>query len=194
MIFSIDKVSFYKKIGTVILLTCYPASILFSQIITKETTLDVLNYELKLEVDIENESIQGKVNIEFLINPDESKVVFDSGNLKILEVVGKNVVSFLQKTKKVIIYLNNRNDNHNLIQITYSGRPSHGLVFLPNSKEVYTVFSTSQWMICNDSPGDRAKFKIELSVPSDKQCVASGILTHKANLNDRFQYSWVQDF
>lgn len=114
--------------------------------------LDVLSYELVLNIDIDNESFLGTVNIDFQVRQDTKKVVFDCGNLLITEITGKNVASFERENQKLIIYLNNRGVKENHIQITYSGNSSQGIVFIPKNQEVYTVFSTSQWMVCNGSP------------------------------------------
>jgi len=58
----------------------------------------------------------------------------------------------------------------------------------------YTVFSTSQWMVCNDAPDDRARFTLDLLIPSDKNCVASGELIKKTDQKDKTLYSWRQDY
>lgn len=147
-----------------------------------------------LRTDINTKSLFGTVNIDFLIDAEAKEVVFDCGNLNIAKITGKNVAGFEQKNQKVFISLDNRHQKENHIQITYSGSPSYGIVFVPESEETYTVFSTSQWMVCNDSPSDRAKFKIGLSIPSDKQCIASGTLAHTSEKGDRIEYSWVQDY
>jgi aminopeptidase N len=156
--------------------------------------LDVLSYELSLRTDMDNESVHGTVNIDFLISADAKRVVFNCGSLRIISVTGKYVAGYEQRNQKVVISLLSRNGTENHIKISYSGNPSHGIVFLPKSQEVYTVFSTSQWMVCNDSPSDRAKFKIELSIPTDKKCVASGNLVNRVEKGERIQYSWVQDY
>ncbi len=195
MAYQTSKMPIYKTISIVIIfLTSSPGLTLFSQTTSEANIPNVLSYELELDVDIKNESFLGTVDIDFLIPPDAKEVVFDCGSLQITEVAGKNVANYVQKNKKVIISLDSRNEKENHIKITYSGSPSHGLVFLPKSQEVCTVFSTSQWMVCNDSPSDRAKFKIALSIPADKQCVASGVLIHTADKGIRMQYSWVQDY
>lgn len=186
---------FYRRtFSIIILLTCNFGVASFSQMTPKTDSLDVSSYELILSVDIENKSFLGTVDIDFLIPPDAKEVVFDCGALRITEVTGRNVASYEQKNKKVKISLNTRNEKQNNIKITYSGVPSHGLIFLPKTQEVYTVFSTSQWMVCNDSPNDRAKFKIELSIPARKLCIASGVLKKTSLEGDRMRYSWVQDY
>jgi hypothetical protein len=91
--------NFYKIIRLFFILTCCPTLNLFSQSTPKKNILDVLNYELTLRVDIENETIQGIVNIDFLVNPNEKEVVFDCGNLWITEILGNNVASYVQEKK-----------------------------------------------------------------------------------------------
>lgn len=185
---------FYSTFSIILLLTCNSGFTSFSQMTPEINGLDVLSYELKLMTDIDTESFQGIVDIDFLIGAEAKEVVFDCGNLQITEVIGKNVVSYEQKNRKVKISLSTRNEKENKIKITYSGVPSHGTIFLPKNQEIYTVFSTSQWMVCNDSPSDRAKFKIELSIPKGSLCIASGVLESKSEKIDRTQYSWVQDY
>lgn len=184
---------FLEKIILIFLFTgC--SSFMFSQMLPKTNDLDVLSYELVFSTDIDDESFMGIVDINFLISPEAKKVVFDCGNLQITEITGGSVASFAQKNKKVIISLESRDKEENTIQIKYSGRPSYGIVFVPKTEEVYTVFSTSQWMVCHDSPNDRAKFKIDLSIPKGNLCIASGVLKNTSESGDRTQYSWVQDY
>ncbi|WP_317902757.1 M1 family aminopeptidase [Cerina litoralis] len=147
-----------------------------------------------LRTDIDNKSLVGTVDIDFLIDMDAKEVVFDCGNLKIAKITGENVVGFEQKNKEVFVALDKRHERENHIQIAYSGSPTNGILFVPENKEVYTVFSTSQWMVCNDSPNDRAKFKIDLFIPSTKQCIASGTLAHTSENGGSTRYSWVQDY
>jgi aminopeptidase N len=131
---------------------------------------DVLSYEVVLEPDIKNKQIQGSVSINFVIDIAATTVAFDCGNLQITKVTGKAVVDYEQKNGKVIISLSDRIENENQIHIAYKGSPSRGIVFVSETEEAYTVFSTSEWMVCNNSPNDRAKFKIDLLIPSDKTC------------------------
>lgn len=155
---------------------------------------DVLRYEVVLEPDIKNKQIQGSVGINFLLDIAATTVAFNCGNLQITKITGKAVVDYEQKNRKVIISLSDRIDEDNQIQIAYKGSPSGGIVFVSETEEVYTVFSTSQWMVCNDAPNDRAKLKIDLLIPSDKTCVASGDFTRKVVKGDRDQYSWIQNY
>ena len=53
------------------------------------------------------------------------------------------------------------------IEVRYHGTPAYGIRFYPEERQVYTVFSTSQWMVCVDAPDDKATFDLDLIVPSD---------------------------
>jgi len=190
-IYNLHIISTFTK---TFLLTCFSVLGVFSNITPKTRSLDVLCYELSIKPDFDSESFVGTLNIDFLIATEAKEVIFDCGKLKIAEITGENVLGFEQKNKKVFIFLKDRHEKENRVQINYSGSSSYGLVFVPKSAEVYTVFSTSQWMVCNDSPSDRAKFEIELIIPTDKLCVASGVLMKTSVEGESKRYSWVQDY
>src|SRR5207247_11097386 len=42
------------------------------------------------------------------------------------------------------------------IEIAYHGEPRRGIRFFPDQAQVYTVFATSQWLVCVDAPDDKA--------------------------------------
>ena len=184
---------FLKTFRLTFLLALVSLTPLFSQMADAKG-LDVLSYDLMLDVDIKKESFIGTVDIDFLVDPNENMVVFDCGNLYITEVTGRNVNGFIKKNKKVVISLDKSDGKKNSIQISYSGQPSYGIFFMPERHEVYTVFSTSQWMVCNDAPNDKAKFKVELSIPKGNLGIASGILKNTMEKGDRIHYSYVQDY
>ena len=43
------------------------------------------------------------------------------------------------------------------LAIHYRAKPARGLKFFPD--QVYTVFSTNDWMVCNDRPEDRDRYQ-----------------------------------
>ena len=50
--------------------------------------------------------------------------------------------------------------------MTYHGAPRFGMEFVPERSQVYTAFSTSQWLVCVDDPGDRATLKLSVVLPA----------------------------
>ncbi len=160
----------------------------------KNPELNVINYHVSIEPDIETGSVKGSVIIDFLIDPNISKVVLNKGSLNINKVTGKDVINFIQDGNRIIINLADRDYYENQVEIFYDGKPSFGLVFDKELGQAYTVFSTSQWMVCNDSPGDRARVSMDILIPSDKDCIASGEFVQKTTEQNKTLFSWQQEY
>jgi aminopeptidase N len=60
------------------------------------------------------------------------------------------------------------------LEVEYHGAPRFGIQFLPERSQVYTVFSTSQWLVCVDAPDDRATWNLSVVLPTGLTMVASG--------------------
>ena len=160
----------------------------------KSTELDVISYDLTIEPNIDKNYIRGTVVIKFQIERDIDSVEFKSGNLRVDKVTGDNVVSHKNGDGSLIIKLSERENKENEITIYYQGNPANGLLFDSDRGQAFTIFSTSRWMICNDSPGDKAYFQLKISIPADKDCVASGELVSQLRKNDKIQYSYQQNY
>lgn len=156
----------------------------------KENQLDVISYHLIIEPNINEESVNGSVTINFQVNRYIDSVVFNSGKLVIDAVKGNNVESYKKINNNLIIYLSKTKDIKNEIVIDYHGHPKMGLVFDPEQGQTYTVYFTSKWMICNDSPNDKALFDIDIIVPNDRICIASGELVNKTQQKNKTLYSY----
>lgn len=176
-----------------ILIFCYCFSI-GSQAVPVDGELDVINYSASIEPEIDKRSIRGTVTINFQIDRHADRISLNSGSLHINHVDGENVIGFKQRDDKVIIELSPRKNNKSEITIDYHGSPSSGLLFNPELDQAYTVYFTSQWMICNDSPRDKATFSLNLLIPDDKDCVASGELIRKTSKEGKTLYSWRQNY
>lgn len=153
---------------------------------------DVISYHLTIEPDIDKKYISGTVVIKFQIENEANAVAFKSGNLEIDNVTGDNVAGFENRDGSLIIKLSEREQKENKLTIDYHGNPTNGLLFDPERGQISTVYSTSQWMVCNDSPGDKALFHLDISIPADKDCIASGELVSRVRRNDKIQYSYQQ--
>ena len=152
--------------------------------------LDVLSYNLTIEPNITDGIINGSVEINFLVNSDADSVIFNSGSLEITNVSGEHLVGFKKINNDLIVYLAKRDNLKNKIVIDYNGHPNKGLIFDNEHNQAYTIFSTSQWMICNDSPEDKALFHLDITVPIDKTCIACGELVNKVQQNDKIMFSY----
>ena len=134
--------------------------------------LDVLHYSVSIEPDIANKTIKGIVTIKFVT--DDAFVEFDCGALVIDSVLfeGKPL-KFTVKDHRVRIELPDKSKERR-VEIHYHGAPKYGLRFFPDRHQAYTVFSTSQWMVCRDDPADRATLTMTLSTPMGLTHVANG--------------------
>lgn len=168
-------------------------SFLFLQNIFAQKPLDVLSYQVQLQPDLKAKTIEGNVTIHFSIPPLTKEIILDCGQLTITNIQGKVVEDFKQKNRQLILSLSDQLDPINEIAITYHGKPKKGLVFLADPLQVYSVFFTSEWMVCNDAPNDKATFEIELILPDSLNGFASGILKNKEEIaGDLTKHIWIQ--
>jgi aminopeptidase N len=159
----------------------------------QDIQLNVTSYHLSIEPNIVEGTIRGSVIIDMRVGTDMDSVILSSGKLEIDHVIGKHVEGFRKINSDLIIYLSERDSEDQQMIINYHGQPGKGLIFDREHNQAYTVYFTSQWMICNDSPEDKALFQLDISVPIDKTCVASGELVHKVKQDDRILYSYQQN-
>ncbi len=105
---------------------------------------------------------------------DTTTLEFDAGDLAIDSVRGKGTaLQFSKQNKLLNIKLPTpaRAGTHEHIAIDYHGSPRHGFEFHPEQGEMYTLFATSQWMICNCTPGDRATLDLSVALPSGLKAI-----------------------
>ncbi|MEZ5072106.1 MAG: M1 family metallopeptidase [Bacteroidales bacterium] len=143
--------------------------------------LDVTSYHLRLESDLEAGSIRGSVVIRFQAPTETDSVVFDAGDLLIEGVEGEQVTGHRKAGQTLVVYRTGSSGKEEEIRIDYQGRPGRGLYFDPEHGQAYTMYFTSHWMICNDAPEDKALLAVDLVVPNDKTCVASGELVKRTD-------------
>lgn len=181
----------YRIISTYSILFLLTASVQSNPI---GSELDVISYHLTIEPGIDTKSILGTVIIKFQVENDANSIVLKSGNLIIDKVTGNNVESFENRDGNLVINLSETGRKYNELTIAYHGNPSNGLLFNTEKGQAFTIYSTSQWMVCNDLPGDKAILYLNISVPADKDCIASGELVNKVRKNNKIQYSFQQSY
>jgi len=160
----------------------------------QDKTLDVLNYELSLEPNIEAGSIEGELSICFKLTNAVQSIQLDARKLSIDEVKGLNVKSYSQRDEKLIVHLKYRHLQEQEIHIAYQGKPKRGLIFNSSQQTAHTVYFTQDWMPCNFLPSDRAKLSLNIWVPKGKQCAASGELTEVIEKEGKVLYKWNQPY
>lgn len=178
----------YKKLILVLIWSLLFVTESYSQ----ETEPDVQSYELTIEPDIQKGSIEGTVVIHFEVPEGATSVVFNSGDLVVEEVKGSSVKSSNTKDSELIIQLFPQQEKEHEIIIAYHGNPKRGLLFDEDLNQAHTVYFTDHWMVCNNKPGDRATFSINLILPKGLESVASGTLTGIKKRGEKVIYKWNQ--
>jgi len=150
---------------------------------------DVLHYDVTLEPDINAKSVKGSVLIR--VSTTATALEFDCGGLTIDKVSeGKTPLQFSVDNHKLRVSIQPGNRQ---IQIDFHGTPKYGIRFFPDRQQVYTVFSTSQWMVCVDDPADKATLTFKLILPSQLTAVANGALLSQRELPDsKRMFEWRQ--
>jgi len=153
--------------------------------------LNVTQYRATLKPSLNERSIEGSVEIVFESNTDTLQ--FDAASLLIDSVAGSNIIYFSKEGTHLTIVRKKVLEKDSLI-IYYHGKPSRGLIFNSNNESAHTLFFTSSWMVCNDTPSDKAKIELTIYTPIHKDCIASGELTKKITKAHEIIHRWNQSY
>lgn len=168
------------------ILLIFAFSFTFAQ--AQSLTFDVSQYDAKIEPDISNKSVRGKVIVNLKsLTYNLTEFQLNAGALEIDNVREKNSAVKFQKKENFLIITFSKPAKFNeerTIEIEYHGIPKFGIRFFPEQNQVYMLFSTSQWMPCVDAPEDRAKFRLELVLPKDLKSVGNGEFIKQTELSN----------
>jgi len=163
----------------------------------RNQTLDVVHYDVALEPDIRTKSIKGTVKIRFTTTTAMNKVTLNSGDLIIDSVLSKGrrlENSVTDHRLEITLPSTTKPRGVSEVEIAYHGSPRYGIRFFPEKNQVYTIFSTSQWMICEDSPDDRATLRLVLTSTPGLTHLSNGKeIDHRTLSDGRMQTTWLQN-
>jgi aminopeptidase N len=136
------------------------------------------NYDVSIQPDLVKQRLNGEVRIRFHSQGDTpiSALELDAGGLQVASVIeAQSPQWFERKGGMLIVVLTNplRPDEHRTITVRYQAGPAPGLKFFPD--QIYTTV-TSDWMPCNDRPGERATLHLAIAAPQDTKVAGSGQL------------------
>lgn len=165
---------------------------------TAKPAFDVLHYDARVEPDITNKTVAGKVVVRIVSRVDGLVTIeLDCGSLTIDAVrEDKEALNFKRDGGRLIVSLSRpaKAGERREIAVEYHGTPRYGIRFYPDRGQVYTAFSTSQWVVCVDAPEDRATLRLNLVVPARARTVANGRLVarHKS-AGGKLVHEWRQE-
>src|SRR5215216_2351917 len=155
------------------------------------TDIDVLHYAATLEPDIAAKSVKGSVLIRFQTTSTE--VELDCGDLTVDAVRAAGApLQFSVTNHRLRVSLPEPRGIRE-IEIDFHGTPRRGIRFFPDRQQVYTIFSTSHWMVCVDDPADKATLTFRLILPANLTPLANGQLVSQHQLpNNKRVSEWQQ--
>ncbi|MEN8192892.1 MAG: M1 family metallopeptidase [Bacteroidota bacterium] len=168
----------------------------------KHAEINVTKYEINIDLFPKEKTIYCKTNIFGNISTDQEKIELDFyDNYKIHELLinGKATDYNFNDDEIEISRIDTNADSFN-VSIVYEGSPqSLGFGSFEFGKEgkhkvIYTLNEptfASTWFPCNDTPADKAEFKISITNDSNMVSVSNGILESVEKQQDRKTYTWI---
>ena len=158
----------------------------------KSARAGIFSYHAEIQPDILAKSIRGKVTALYLSERSIQKVSFPLNGLVIDGVQVNRRSTTTQILDGQLIIPLKAILGKQIIEISYHGIPKRGLVFGPNY--VYSVFFTCNWMICDEAPGIKTDFSIDIIVPKKFITVASGdFISKKSEGKKLVRHSWKEN-
>jgi aminopeptidase N len=158
---------------------------------------DVLHYTATVEPNIQAMSVAGRVSIRVRLLAGVDSLEFDRGELTIEAVhEGPATLRFEPLPRRVRVHLPRpvARGQTRTIDVDYRGAPRFGLQFAPERSQAYTVFSTSQWLVCIDAPDERATLDLRVALPADLRAAGSGrLIGTERRADGMVVHEWHQD-
>ena len=142
--------------------------------------IDVVGYVATIRPDMQARSVSGSVDIHLRVVADSLTAIdLDRGELAIEDVRhdGKGL-DFELLPRRLRVHLGRPfgRDASAVITVSYRGQPRFGMQFHPERRQVYTIFSTSQWLVCIDAPDDKATLDLTVALPAGLLAAGPGVL------------------
>jgi aminopeptidase N len=122
-----------------------------------ERRYSVAHYDVRITPDLAAQRVAGTETIRF--RAPAGPVELDAGPLAIQSVTEDGrPVPFEHRGRLLLVPGDRRR-----LTLHYRAGPAKGLVFFPG--QVYSSFFTSDWMVCDDRPEDRATLALTIDAP-----------------------------
>lgn len=164
----------------------------------QQRSVDVVHYVARIEPDVAAKTVAGRVVIQFVAaGPSQQTIELDRGELTVDGVTERGApLEFELGERRLIVHLARVPSPRRVreIEVEYHGAPRSGLRFFPERLQVYTVFSTSQWLICTDAPADRATLDLTVVLPGGVSAVGTGrVVSRRPVAGGKVEHRWRQD-
>lgn len=157
-----------------------------------DLSYDVRSYDLSIGYKLESNQLKGRAILEAVALTDVDELHLDLHGLKVSKVSidAAPVARFSVKRDKVVIRTKRVIEQGRRFRMTlsYAGRPkpipdgSDEMGWEELTDGVIVAGQTNgapSWFPCNDRPGNKASYRIEVTVPSEYYVVANGSLARR---------------
>lgn len=139
--------------------------------------VDVLHYDALVTPDVVAHTVTGTVRIRVRAADRADDLSLDRGALDVetATVDGRTASVATSPRKATIRFVPplEPGSTHE-VEIRYHGTPGFGLQFPEGRAQVYTIFTTSDWMPSVDRPADRATLRLRVVLPADWRATGVG--------------------
>lgn len=152
-------------------------------------SLRILSYKVEITPNFLDRSIVGREQIV----ADLTGVASLSLNGLVIDSIqtDNRSVQVQVQTDKLLMSNFSRTRSRVVLSIEYHGVPTKGLTW--GADHVYSGYFTCHWLICDEDPGVRSKFEIELIVPSSYKTTASGDFVGETRVSPALRrHHWVE--
>ena len=132
--------------------------------------------DARLHVDIDARRVSGTVVLTAITRRWWRRDSADAGDLVVdaVTVEGRSARFSVADHRLTVECRRDKPGQRVPVSVTYHGQPRGGLRFLADQQQVYTAFSTSQWLVCLDAPDQKATLRLSVAVPDGLVAIGSG--------------------
>lgn len=188
-----DKIILKFQVLIVFFVSCHVCS---QPDIVEISPIDFIHYTAKLEPNFSNQSVTGTVNIQFTVKSEGlKKMSFSAKYKEIFNVSSKQLQTTYQINADLLVIEFNESPvigkNYSL-DISYQAKPKRGMRFYPDN--MFTVYSTNNWLVSHFNIADKASFEIYLTHNKNLTSLSNGQLISqtKSDKNNKIVSHWRQ--
>ncbi|HEV8694328.1 MAG TPA: M1 family metallopeptidase, partial [Lysobacter sp.] len=149
-----------------------------AQLVSSPRPFDVMHYAARIEPDLAQQSLQGQATLQVrMTRAGIRTIALDRGDIAIdsARERGRELEYTIDgKRLRLTFARPSRAGERRVFQLRYHAAPKFGLEFHPEREQIYTIFSTSQWLPSIDAPDERATLDLEVILPQGLAAVGSG--------------------
>jgi aminopeptidase N len=143
---------------------------LFLLLTVNPTQAQITHYKVKLTPDLDHQLLHGEETIEFQHDPGNLELQKQPG-IQLLKTKSPDA-DITPADESLTIHL--RRSGKHLLHFEYTAAPHRGIKWFADQSGFDTAFYCDSWMICDNSPAQRATLTLEIILPASSGLAAVG--------------------